>query len=774
MLQLTAGPTATMAKSHQATVEDYFSDDGNHGVSIEPFTPEPSPGKANVHTKRSNPEDMGSDRTPKGTVPNNVDVKSDSGYSSQSAAGMSSADSAASATSSQRSPPVPAVKPAPPSPTPAQKPSRPSQHHRQQSSQSTQSVPRLSRRDSQTSRRPPERRPIVTTQPAPPPKRRDSRNVEECTIPGCTKCGPDAIEPRSRPSRRQSMLNTQPAESAPDVSSYSHPYDTRSQVSDPAQYLSSPREDRAQRMYQERQGGPVTQPAISRRLSVNQRPARPTSYHGDPNHNWQHPGMPTHPGTPTEHGPPLSRSAYGNMHYPQHQPQPQLNLPYMQQFPLQGQHPPAFYQAQQMQPAREQQRPPLHARASHASAYSYPVSTPGVQVERSDRCMPSARYHSNALPQPWIQRNREEEVSEFESKSESESEEEDHEPQYRSQRMREGAPRRRPSLRHANTTPAPPAPEPKRPQTVVIPERRDPPIRDRADSRSTRRQSMSRPPLIPSIKSQSAYDTSQAHVIVEGSRPSRREALTAYDRSVKEHRRTRRQEYNEPVQSKRSSRAYENVITTGHDYERDYYDDEGPELLARAPLRRRGTDADPRRRHGPVIRQTADAEDYITASRGERDTLADQSYAIAKKRSSRTSAGPSEPESSRSRGSENNGEIRLLIANDAPVTFKLNGELEGRSIQVVPGENGQNELVISGNGRNSESTYRSERSSVRGDRKAIMPASQARRDAEEMTERSSQSSRRRRETRGEHDEQPRRVLQGRVRRERREPEYHHY
>lgn len=576
------------------------------------------------------------------------------------------------------------------------------------------------------------------------------------------------------------MLNTQPAESAPDVS-FPHHYDTRSQVSDPAQYPSSPREGRAPRMYQERQGGPVIQPAISRRLSVNQRPARPTSYHGDPNYNWQHPGMPTHPGPPHEHGPPLSRSAYGNMHYPQHQPQPPMNSPYVSQYPPPGQHPTAFHLAQQMQPARDQQRPPLQARASQTSAYgSYPVSTPVVQVERSDRHMPSARYHSNAPPPPLAQRrqigynNREEEVSESESESETESEGEGYEPQYPTRRVRKGAPRRRPSLRHANTTPAPPVPEPRRPQTVVIPERRDPRVRDRADSRSTRRQSMSRPPLVPSIKSQSAYDTPQARVIVEGSRSSRRESLTAYDRSVKEPRRTRRQEYNEPVQFKRSSRVYDNAIPVGHDYERDYHDDdEEPEIPTRAPLRRRGTDAD-RRRPRPVVKQTADAEDYINASRGERDTLADQSYAIAKKRSSRAS--PSEAGSSRSRGSDGNGEIRLLMPNDAPVTVKLNGEMEGRSIQVVPGENGQNELVISGNGRSGESTYRSERGSMRGERKAIMPSIQARREAEEMTERSSQSSRRRRETRGEHDEQPRRVLQGRVRRERRErePEYHHY
>ncbi|KAJ4354997.1 hypothetical protein N0V95_003334 [Ascochyta clinopodiicola] len=783
---------ATDMKPHQATVEDYFSDDGRgNGVPIDAFTPDPSPGKANVSTKRSNPDVLGADKTPTGRVPSNSDVKSDSGYSSQSVAGMSSADSAASATSSQRSPPfIPApTVPAAPSPTPAQRAPRPP-HQRQQSTQSAQSAqgaPRqpLSRRDSHTSRRPPtaERRPTIT-QPA--PKRRDSRNVDECTVPGCKKCGPDAIEPRPRQSRRQSMLHTQPAESAPDVS-YPHPYDTRSQISDPAQYqASSSRENRAPRMYHP-QGGPVVQPAISRRLSVNAR--RPTSYHGEIPYNWQQPGMHTsHPSPPQEHGPPLSRSAvYGNMPYGQ----PSMPSPHLPQYPTQNPPPTAYYQAQQMQPMYDQQRPPLQARASASSGYGYSTA-PVLHVERTDRQMPSARYHPNPPPPkppaPRQQsrhdyRNPEEhDESESDSGSETGSEEE-YEPEYRSRaprtimappdsRAQRGASRRRPSLRHANTTPAPPAPEPRRPQTVIVPERRDSRVSDRRDSRADRRPSMSRPPLVPSVKSQSAYDSPQARVIVEGSRPSRRESLQAYDRTFKEHR-TRPQEYIDQRRPNRSSRVYENVAV-GHDYERDFDDEEEEdEPTARAPLRRHETGTEPRRRRQrPVeVRQAADAEDYISAKRGDRETYADQTYEMAKKRSSRTSVGPSEAESSRSRGSDNNGEIRLRIGNDAPVTLSLNGDMEGRTLQLVPIENGMNELVISGNARGNESTYRSERGSTRGDRRAIMPASQPRREAEEMTERSSQSSRRRRESRTEQSE-PRRLLQRQPRRtERREPEY---
>jgi hypothetical protein len=166
-----------------------------------------------------------------------------------------------------------------------------------------------------------------------------------------------------------------------------------------------------------------------------------------------------------------------------------------------------------------------------------------------------------------------------------------------------------------------------------------------------------------------------------------------------------------------------------------------------------------------VRRKVDAAESYINAGRGDSDTYADQAFEKAKKKSSRISGGPSEAESSRSRGSDKaNGEIRLRIGNDAPVTLSLNGDMEGRTLQLVPIDNGMNELVISGNGR-GESIYHSERGSVRSERKAIMSSNQTRRDAEEiMTERSSHSSRRRRDPRGE--DEPRRVL-GR----RRESEY---
>lgn len=469
--------------------------------------------------------------------------------------------------------------------------------------------------------------------------------------------------------------------------------------------------------------------------------------------------------------------------------QPHVNSQFMQQYPPQGPPPTAFFQAQQMQSMYNQQRPPLQARASQPSGYGHPMA-PGVQVAHSDRNIPSARYHPNAAPfqvrrPPPAEYRNQQEYGDSESESESEpgSEEEEYEPPYRLQaritapdpRPQKGAPKqRRPSLRHAKTTPAPPAIEPKRPQTVVVPDQRDRRVRDRnQELRRDRRTSMSRPPLVPSIKSQSAYDTPQARVFVEGSRSSRRGSSQAYDRAFQDRHRRQATEYIEQRRSSRASGVYDDVVV-GHDYERDYQDDEDDaEPVARVPLRRRGIDTETRRRsqRAVEVKQAAEAEDYINTRRGDHETYADQTYEIAKNRSLRTSGGPSEAESSRSRGSENNGEIRLRIGNDAPVTLSLNGDMEGRTLQLVPIENGMNELVISGNSRGGESTYRSERGSIRGERKAITSPSQARRDAEEMTERSSHSTRRRRDTQVEQDE-PRRALHRKMRREERgEPEY---
>jgi hypothetical protein len=160
----------------------------------------------------------------------------------------------------------------------------------------------------------------------------------------------------------------------------------------------------------------------------------------------------------------------------------------------------------------------------------------------------------------------------------------------------------------------------------------------------------------------------------------------------------------------------------------------------------------------PDARKESAAENYINANRGFNETCADRSYRAAK----RGSRVPSEAESSRSRGSDKqsqsggNGEIRLNFAAGAPVNLILNGDLEGRRLQLLPGDEGGNtELVISG-GNGIERSYISERS--RDGRRAIMPPSQPRREAEEFSERSSRSGRTRRDTHTREDRERRHLL----------------
>lgn len=516
----------------------------------------------------------------------------------------------------------------------------------------------FSRGGKQITRRYTTERPVITR--AQPPRLRDSRNIEEeYTIPGDTRYGTDSIEPRPRPPRRLTMLQSTTADSNP---SQDQPLNWRSQASDPAHYRSLARSRQLSRGYNSTQGGPIIVPATSRRVSTSRRPAGSVSYHGDVNYNWQQGAR--------DHGPPSSRSAFVNMHY--------------------------------------SQSPTAQARAPQIPSV--------IRVERSDRTMPSARYHSNAPP-----RSRRLESREWEDDSESETASEEEEE------------------------------ETSNPERLIskIPER----------PQLGRRSSMSRTPLVPAIRSDSSYDI---RAIVEGSRSSRRESIQASDETF-ENLRTRRQENNELPRTKRSSRIYDNE-RLGHDYERDYRDDEDDEDLTpitRTPIRRLDSRTDPRRLSRPVVVQAADAEGHTNARRWEHDTLADQSYALKQAKSARSSGEDSDETSNE----DNNGEIRLLMGNDAPVTLRLNGGMEGRSIWVEPGENGQNELVIGGNRRAGDSTYRSERGSIRNERRGIVQASRARREAEEMSERSFAATRRRRDARGERDE-PRRVL--RQRRERQE------
>jgi hypothetical protein len=109
-----------------------------------------------------------------------------------------------------------------------------------------------------------------------------------------------------------------------------------------------------------------------------------------------------------------------------------------------------------------------------------------------------------------------------------------------------------------------------------------------------------------------------------------------------------------------------------------------------------------------------------------------------------------------------NGEIRLRVDASAPLSLQFNGDMEGRTLQISPAENGMADLVI-GNSRRKETSYLSERGgtvgkslnsdstrhdilegvservSTLGNRKSLVAGS-ARRELEEASVRRSRSS----------------------------------
>jgi len=98
--------------------------------------------------------------------------------------------------------------------------------------------------------------------------------------------------------------------------------------------------------------------------------------------------------------------------------------------------------------------------------------------------------------------------------------------------------------------------------------------------------------------------------------------------------------------------------------------------------------------------------------------------------------------------SNTQNEVRLRLESGQAINLQLSGDMEGRTLQLLPAENGMTDLVI-GNARGGETEYHSERGSTRGggsniNRRSIM-GGQSRRDVEDVSERSSRTGRTRRE-----------------------------
>jgi hypothetical protein len=92
--------------------------------------------------------------------------------------------------------------------------------------------------------------------------------------------------------------------------------------------------------------------------------------------------------------------------------------------------------------------------------------------------------------------------------------------------------------------------------------------------------------------------------------------------------------------------------------------------------------------------------------------------------------------------SSTNNDIRLRVDGSAPLNLQLSGDMEGRTLQLVPAENGMTDLVI-GNTRDGEKAYHTERGGIEGatkNRRTVVEAP-TRRRTEYDSDRSSRSPR---------------------------------
>ncbi|KAJ4355623.1 uncharacterized protein N0V89_003643 [Didymosphaeria variabile] len=767
------------------TVEDYHSDDSEDPV-LESFRRSPA---ANVAAKRSHPSDLGTDK-PQADKEKmvHIDLQSDSGYSSHTAGTMSSADSVPSAKTSQTST-APSSAASMPPPSPAASRRRPT-------------VVEDRRKPAESPRRPLQRNNSTASKQRPAATRRPTisqtkTQTDECRDPNCTDCGSNA--PPRRRGRRESVA----VDSGLDLPH--PPFDVRSQRSDPAPstYASPPSPTYKRQPAPYMQGSTMVQPAQTRpRVSSTAR--RPMSYHGDPGSNYYAPGMPApYPSPPQDFGPPPSMSAQYSM--PQHHQQHPQMAPFMMGTPpshfYQGGHPMAQAQAQHMSqasPPYEHQRPSLSARNPSSFHARRPVSGYGPAMvthenNKAEPPMPSARYgnapqsaRQERFPMKALMQTAHHD-SESSDEYESSSEEDVPiapppkqlmpPPKIKSKSKKE----QRPVLRHAKTTQVTQVYNDRRErrqsvsQPQMLPER--PREKDNRASRvstapPSRSISTSRPGP-PKRVTQSAYDTPRARVLVENPRTSRRQSYQAYERAYEpQYEPQYEDEYDSELEERRRrrrSKVYRN-------------EEEDAILVTERPPRRR-TDASIKRSEYLVGRETAqvmnDVEAYQQRTRGTYEPLSEQVHKVAKQRASRV---PSDPDrktrisqSARTAvtNGNNNGEIRLRVDTSAPLSLSFNGDMEGRTLQINPAEDGMADIVIGGQ-RGEDDVYRSEKGSIRGSRNSMIAGS-ARREAEEVSVKSGRSSQGRREREVEsrrYGERDREAERRPLRREIRQTRYH--
>jgi hypothetical protein len=781
---------ATTKNPRHAHVED-CSDDSDRGAVINDSIPrKPSPSaQANVSTKRSKDKELNSEKTPEKMMPANIDLRSDSGYSSYTTASKSSADSAPS---TSRHPPAlntttaPAV---PQSPAPKPRKSAGTAERQHSNESSPRQKPSRTASISSSSKRPAGQRRTTLTQGA-----------EECNDPNWLTCGPNVELPHRR--RQDSRPEMPPSMSSHNVRNI--PSDLVSHSSDPNPYSPpSPTYTRQPAPYAAH-GPALVQTARTRRPSSATRP-RPESFAGNPSASYWVPGMPNaYPSPPQEpRGPPPANAAFHmqqHMQHMQNMQNMQYPMPYMQQQPMsQG----GYYPQPQQYPSAQHydhpQRPPMSARGSSSQgprSFPAPIITQAIDEPASK--YPSARFAPPPTPveQHHQQQNQmrlsyrkpkliqasqyEDEDSEedaFEGEEEYDEEYDAREEERRSRQdralmpppaLRRGQSQRRPTLSQTKTAPAVDRPERRenRRKSIVVPD----PIsaRELEQDRPMRRQSVSRP---AHRKAQSEYTTAQARVEVNNSRSNRRQSYQAYEMAQMEYAKARQAEALEEqykAERQREKRASRPVVRQRmpgqfEDYDDDEEQDEQPARPLRARSTRRKTDAGEERTRKerlpePKNKRIVDAaEEYIMSTRGSRDPYADsinraakrESRAIYERSASGSSGSDKQSQSNRTTMTSNTAnELRLRIDTAQAINVQLSGDMDGRTLQLVPAGDGKTDLVI-GNARGEGTVYNSQRGSIMGtssnsNRRSMIEGSR-RREAEEVSERSFRSGRTRRD-----------------------------
>lgn len=224
------------------------------------------------------------------------------------------------------------------------------------------------------------------------------------------------------------------------------------------------------------------------------------------------------------------------------------------------------------------------------------------------------------------------------------------------------------------------------------------------------------------------------------------------ERRQKEHRRQVEQRAREEARRQEEQRAQEERRRRRHST--IYHDNNDAILVTERPPRRR-TDASIQRneyhlgKDAATTRALDSVEAYQQKIRGSDQPLSEQVHKVAKQRALR---GPTESDRKTRISQSNrtavtngnsNGEIRLRVDASAPLSLAFNGDMEGRTLQINPTEDGMADIIIGGQ-RGEDDVYRSEKGSARGNRNS-MSAGSARREAEEVSVRSGRSSQGRRD-----------------------------